>query len=134
MRTPAAAPRTPADSGTDTPARSAVGSRRRTSAPPRLYFVARSSWLRHQRSADQLFAVADKDVPVGIGRRRPGDFPRSERERRFQQDDAADLLVSLGSELGTNQLPLVRVEQYRIAVRSQVDARPTVSQVGHLGR
>ena len=59
------------------------------------------------------------------------DLPPTERKRRFQQGDAADLLVPLGSQSGANQLSFVRVEEHGIAVRRQVDARP-VLEVRHL--
>src|SRR5258706_3939541 len=72
-------------------------------------------------------------MAVRVRRRWPRHFPPPEGIRGLEETRAADLLVTLRSELGAKKLPFVRVEQYGIAVRSQVDARP-IFQVGHLGR
>src|SRR5260370_8026385 len=61
---------------------------------PFLVFVAGSSWLHRQGSADQFFAVADKDMTIGIDRRSPGDFSPRERESGFQLGAAAVLFAT----------------------------------------
>src|SRR5439155_10418883 len=94
---------------------------------------ARSSWLHRQGGTDEFFAVADKNMPVRVGRRRPDDVSASEGESGFQQSAPADLVVTPRCEPGANQLPFVRVEQNGSAVRGQVDAR-SIFQVGDLGR
>src|SRR5262249_14452762 len=82
--------------------------------------------LCRQRSTNQFLLIACKNMTIRISRRGPGDLPPSEGVKRAQQSRAADLLVALGSQLRPNQLSPVRVEEDRVSLRSEMNARPTL--------
>src|SRR6516164_3492247 len=84
-----------------------------------------------QGCTDQFFIIAGEDMTVGIGGRRPYNFPSTERVRRFQKGCATNFLVTTRSQLCADDLPLVRVEQNGIAVGRQMNAG-AILQVGYL--
>src|SRR2546425_6634063 len=65
-------------------------------------------------------------MAVSVRRRRPRHFPSPEGKGGLEEPHAANFLVLLGTELGPDQVPFVRVKQYGVTVRSQVDARPAL--------
>ncbi len=69
----------------------------------RLSSESRRLWFGRQGGTDQFFVVAGKDMAIRISRWRPRYLSARKGESGFQQTSAADLLVTLGSELPPDQ-------------------------------
>src|SRR6516165_4237540 len=89
-----------------------------------------SSLLGGQRHAHQLLVIAGEHTPVRKGRMTPPHVPAKGRARGFQHLPAADLLVTLRTELGDEEVSrLARQEEAVAILDEEYRARPYLPDI-----
>src|SRR5262249_23157346 len=72
-------------------------------------------------------------MPVREGQRRPDYFPVSEMVVRFDQVNAAQLMIARCIQPGAEQISLVREQQNRPTIESQMNCRAMTRSDGLVG-